>query len=165
LLTVLIGSADSTIPSPLPPAKSLKSSALNDVTNIEQHPERVIVPPTEFQLHHVEPYNPLQPPSPAAISRRLQALSSESPTLASPLIDEPDSDTETSSSHQAEVDAAPLNLEHSQTPVDDHDPFQIAMQDTIKNLYKLWRLNRQDQSAVQDKDIFVVAVQHALEQL
>ena len=168
LLIARIGSADSTIPSPLPPVKNIKSQ-VNTIPDLETFPERVIIPSSEFQVHRVEPYNPLEPPSPAALSRRLQALSNESTT---PLLDEPVSNFEIPPYHAEIAVASPNVVEilssttSSRIPTDDHDPFQVIMQDTIKNLYKLWRLGKQDDhSAEQDKNVFILAVQHALEEL
>jgi hypothetical protein len=165
LLIAWIGSADSTIPSP-PPVQSVESE-VNSITKLEQNQERVIVSPTEFQVHHVKPYDSLEPPSPAEISRRLKALSSEPATLLPPRTDEPHSDSETLFPHHAEIDAFPNIVDKSilQIPSDNRDAFRMVLQDTIGNLYKLWRMNRQDKSAERDKDIFINAIQHALEEL
>ena len=123
------------------------------------------VPPAEFQVHHVEPYNPFEPPSAGGISRRLQALSSEPDTLPSPLVEEPDSSSEINSPYRAVVETSPTTVK-SQLPADDHDvAFQMVLQDTIRNVYTLWRMSRQDDSAEQDKKIFVDVVRRALERL
>jgi len=122
--------------------------------------EKTIVSPTELQLQQ---YNSLGPPSPGGISRRLQALLPEPDTLSSPLIDEPDSGSETLP-HHAEADAS-ITLE-MQIPADDRDvAFRSVLQDAIKNVYRLWRMSRQDKAVEQDKDVFVNAVHHALEEL
>jgi hypothetical protein len=158
------GSADSTIPSPIPPTKNIKSEVTND-DDIVDCQERIIVPPpTEFQSHHV-PYNPLGPPSPGGLARRLQALSDTQ--LSSPFIDdEPDSGYGTLSPPRA-ADANTDTVEWQKQADDDHDyaAFRMVLQDTVKNLYKLWRMRGGDESAEQDRNLFVGAVQRALEDL
>lgn len=140
-------------------------------TNFDAHPERIIVPPTGFQLNHADPYNPLEPPTPSALSRRLEALSREPESLSSPLLEESESDSDTTSAHLPVL--SPKTSDSLQLPGDEAvvhdstanliDPIHEILQNTVRNLYVLWKLGRRDQALDQDKELFMSTVQRALE--
>ncbi len=157
------------MPSPLPVTK------FQSETTSDSQPERIIVPPTNFQIHHVDLYNPLEPPTPAALSRRLEALSKEPESLSSPLVEESESDSDTTSAHLLDLNAPSpkISSDFLQLPGDEtivhnstsnpKDPVQEILQNTIRNLYMLWKSGRRDQAVDQDKELFMSTVQHALE--
>lgn len=72
----ILGSGDSTLPSPLPS----KKKTLDQAESSRPLPDRIIVPSDDLQTNHVELYNPLEPPAPESLARRLEALSAESPS-------------------------------------------------------------------------------------
>jgi len=143
----------------------------------DSHPERIIVPPTEFRKQHVVTYNPLEPPSPAALSHRLEALSIglEFPLcpgadglrfdLVAPSphhlgISQQSSDTSTSSSSPLPRPAdGSVDVDSIAEKGDLH---QDLLKDSIKNLYKFWRYGREDRPGDRDKELFISTVRHAL---
>ncbi|KAF8168072.1 hypothetical protein B0H34DRAFT_44193 [Crassisporium funariophilum] len=168
------GSGDSTLPSPLPEKKTLAPDLARD----DSTPERIIVPSDDLQLHHVAPYNPLEPPSPEHLSRRLAALSSCEINSPPPLDDSSTSDSDTPSPHLTEVNPAHAPSFSSRSPyqlgeeyivpgpastVD--DAAQDVLRDSIKTVFRLWKLGRQDKPPDQEKDFFLSTVRQALDQL
>jgi len=172
------GSGDSTLPSPRPPNKKLPSDM-----DTAAEPGRIFVASDDFQAHHVEPYNPLEPPAPESLARRLAALQT-SGTASPTLFDEsPISDSNTASPHIPEIIPVPADSSSSiyspsQPPVDGfvvvdepdlsmnvEDANRDVLRDNVKSLYRLWKLGRQDVPAEQDKEIFLATVRQALEQL
>ncbi|KAH9486907.1 hypothetical protein JR316_0000973 [Psilocybe cubensis] len=167
------GSGDSTLPSPRPhPNKQLSS---NNVL-----PERIIVASDEFQNNKVEVYNPLEPPAPASLARRLEALSAGSGAESPPLFDndDPTSDSAiaspldpvpalTSSSSTASPKQSSSEefvvLESNKNSID--DATQNILCDNIKGLYRLWKLNRPNTVVEDDKEVFLATVRQALQQL
>ncbi|KAF4623943.1 hypothetical protein D9613_001821 [Agrocybe pediades] len=77
------GSGDSTLPSPLPSKKKVLGGPQADTPL----PDRIIVPSDNLQTNHVELYNPLEPPEPSSLVRRLEALSAESPSKSPTLFE------------------------------------------------------------------------------
>ena len=143
-------------------------------TTSDSQPERIILPPTDFQIHHVDLYNPLEPPTPAALSRRLEALSKEPESLSSPLVEESESDSDATSAHLLDFAPSPrISSDFLQPPLHEtivhnstansNDPVQDILQNTITNLYMLWKSGRRDQPVDRDKELFMSTVQHALE--
>ncbi|KAF8973952.1 hypothetical protein BDZ97DRAFT_1912399 [Flammula alnicola] len=95
------GSGDSTLPSPHPEKKKFAGAADTDNTA----PARIIVPSDDFQIYHGEPYNPLEPPEPSALARRLEALSASSGSRSPPLFDDsPTTDTDSISASPQGID-------------------------------------------------------------
>ena len=133
-----------------------------------------------------EPYNPLQPPSPDALSRRLARLAVRPD---SPLEDEnssEDSDALPSpdgTRPEAELDQSPLgetpppqdrlvSLESQQFVVIDQPQASTreknldsddALQQSIQGLYRLWKLQQQSESPDADKETFLTLVRRAIE--
>ncbi|TFK77071.1 hypothetical protein BDN72DRAFT_852294 [Pluteus cervinus] len=142
------GSADSTIPSPLPQTRKL----------VQPQPIRTPDPI----------YNPLQPPSPSSLARRLEKLSSRSDSP--PLID----DTNTSATAS---DASPFMVPseepigtHQYIIVDEdenppispsHSPTDEALKQTIQGIYRMWKTSRPPHQR-DDQDAFLRIVQDAL---
>lgn len=142
-------------------------------------PERIVIPSDELRLHHSELYNPLEPPEPSALARRLEALSAES----SPLSEESPTSASTTTSPERmdatliEQSVSPLysTSASSHQPGDEFvvvdsavnvtDPVQSILSCNIKGLYQLWKLGRQDKSVENDKEVFMTIVQQALSQL
>ncbi|KAJ3508933.1 hypothetical protein NLJ89_g5488 [Agrocybe chaxingu] len=171
------GSGDSTMPSPLPTKKKFGQDA--DATE----PGRIIVPSDDFRINHIEPYNPLEPPAPSSLARRLAALANESGANSPPLFDDSTTtDSNTASPQLTEV--VPANEERSpslsppqqpvesfvvvdvQDPADTTDDLsQDVLRENIKNLYRLWKLGRHDKSVEEDKDLFLAIAKQAVEQL
>ncbi|KAJ2927139.1 hypothetical protein H1R20_g9940, partial [Candolleomyces eurysporus] len=180
------GTADSTIPSPLP----VKRNA--DGTQVAQS-ERIFIPSSSLRPDHDEddePYNPLQPPSPDALSRRLARLAvrPESPPFEDENSSE-DSDALPSPDRthtEAELDQSPLRESAPPVPVQDRvasvesqqdmavDQPQpntqeervdgdAALQQSIQGLYQLWKLQQQCKSQDADKESFLTLVRRAIE--
>ena len=184
-LTHRLGSGDSTLPSPRPLNKKL---APDVEVGLGEGPERIFVPSDDFQIHHVEPYNPLEPPAPDSLARRLAALSAlqtepgSELRMSPPLFedDSPTSDSNTASPHLAELLPPPevpsptyspfvvaeLPLESApEDPRQLEHPSQELLRDNVKCLYRLWKFGRQDAATEQDKEVFLATVRQALEQL
>ncbi len=160
----LVGSADSTIPSPRPLGRDLEHSqnAENDqsvfVTSSELNPD----------LCRSEIYNPLVPPSPSSLSRRLAAL----PTRPdSPPLQEADlpstSVSEASPSPQSPQTNIPEEslamLSSATVPTIDADSAKNitadeALKSTIRGLHSLWR------SGARSKEDFLAIVREAIEE-
>lgn len=166
------GSGDSTLPSPLPTKQKFP----------RDDPERVIVPSEDLQIYHADPYNPLEPPSPEALSRRLAALSAAESGAASPPLfdDSPTTDSNTASPQLTEVapteDSSFPSPGVSQEPVNEFlvvdpgdsvslDNAEELLRDNIKALFRLWKSGRGETSTDRDKDIFLASVRQALEQV
>lgn len=171
-----LGSGDSTLPSPRPqPNKQLGS---NNVL-----PERIIVASDEFQNNNAEVYNPLEPPAPASLARRLEALSTGSGIDSPPLFD---NDRTSDSATTSSLDPVPALTSSSSTASPKQSSFdefivvdqdtniskdaiddatQDILRDNIKSLYRLWKLNRCNTTIEDDKEVFLATVRQALEQL
>ncbi|KDR85019.1 hypothetical protein GALMADRAFT_233586 [Galerina marginata CBS 339.88] len=167
------GSGDSTLPSPRLSKKKLPAEGEQD----NDIPERIIVPSDDLQTNHAELYNPLEPPPPASLARRLEALAAESGTNSPPLFDDyPTRDSNTASPQALEAMPALTSSSSTASPpqplsdgfivdqVSNHAT-QDALRDNIKSLFQLWKLARPDKSINEDKEFFLNTVRQALEQL
>ena len=163
-----VGSGDSTIPSP----RSRKKVFKTDVAISNPMPERIVVPSDDLQIHHVEPYNPLEPLSPDSLASRLAALSSGYEASSPPFLDDSTiTDSETSSPN--------IELNFTQTssstnitqPItilsqyDSDDRAQIALRDGIRSLYQFWKLSRPDMPLDQEKTLFLSTLHQIIDQL
>lgn len=169
-----LGSGDSTLPSPLPRKKVFETNLSDPV------PERIIVPSDDLQFRHVELYNPLEPPSPDTLARRLAALSSSSGANSPPFLDDsPTTNSETPSPNIREVSHTQIfssspSISHQQshqTVVDMHpqcdsnDQAQNALRDSIRSLYQFWKLSRPDMRSDQGRTLFLSTVYQVIDQL
>ncbi|PPQ64376.1 hypothetical protein CVT26_002083 [Gymnopilus dilepis] len=167
------GSGDSTLPSPLPTKKKL-------VGESELQSTRIIVPSDDLQTNHVELYNPLEPPPPESLARRLEELSSQNGTVSPLFEDDPQVDSNaaipqpfenvpplTSSPSTASPSQPSSHLSdlHSQADAAPITTEQHLLSNNIKSLYQLWALTRQDISAEQAKELFLARARQALEEL
>ncbi|KAJ3576665.1 hypothetical protein NP233_g287 [Leucocoprinus birnbaumii] len=149
------GSADSTIPSPRPRDRQLQPI---------EGDQRVFVPSTELNpdLLHGELYNPLAPPSPSSLSRRLASLptrpdspplheeddassASASATSPSPQSPHPDLDEGGEPSIVLPPAANDTAQERTQTADVNYKPADEALKGTIRGLYQLWRSGERSQ--------------------
>ncbi|KAF8807434.1 hypothetical protein BYT27DRAFT_7223258 [Phlegmacium glaucopus] len=163
------GSGDSTLPSPMPRKKVYE-------TDVDPMPERIIVPSDDLQLHHIEPYNPLEPLSPETLARRLAALSSRSGANSPPSLDDsPDSETPSPNlgevSHNQTSSSPSISHQQLNEPVimhpqsDSDDRAQSALRDSIRSLYHFWKLSRPGRPSDQDKTLFLSTVYQVIDQL
>jgi hypothetical protein len=168
-LAIATGSADSTIPSPMP----VKRNA--DGTQTHAGADRVFIPSSDLvpNLSNDEPYNPLEPPSPEALHERLSNLStrpesppfeednssdsddSVSPTDAA----RPSLEPESTTPDAPEEERGPLSAAESQQYVLVNEPqskpvpsdasastitttneADSSLQQSIHGLYRLWKL-------------------------
>jgi len=149
------GSGDSTFPSPLP---NKQTFVQRDVGT----DRRVIVDCNELQQNVAELYNPLNPPSPNSLSRRLALVSSrpDSPSLD----DSPSSDSDTPSRHApstgVEVTPNPSASKPLQTVTAE---LQEALRDSIKGIYGLWFAAQQGKNTDEARDLFLTLVRQALD--
>lgn len=147
------GTADSTIPSPLPPKRKL----------VQPH-----------FIHTPSPiYNPLQPPSPEDLSRRLEKLSSRSDSP--PLVDDITTSSSASDvinpSPRAPVSGASIST-HQFIVVDESEhihpsnaPFvDDILKQNIQGLYRLWKTIR-PQAQQEDRRTFLRIAREALANL
>ena len=140
-------------------------------------PKRIFVPSDDLQIHHVELYNPLEPPSPDALARRLAALTSGYEKIQPAFLDgSPITDSETPSPDIGEVDHTQTSLSpsinhqqldepiaiHSQCELDDP---QDTLGDSIRSLYQFWKLSKPDRPSDQAKTLFLSTVHQVIEQL
>ncbi|PFH54503.1 hypothetical protein AMATHDRAFT_134069 [Amanita thiersii Skay4041] len=139
------GSADSTLPSP----PSLKQKQ-QDFLHAES--ERIMI---SYPTTQVDIYNPLQPPSPNQLARRLAALSSEPqypPPLDSPSHSGSDSPTlSPEQTHPTDLISlsGALDAKAALIQVDEH-PGDDALRDSIRGIYRLWRGSQPDGISHQD---------------
>ncbi|KAF8642411.1 hypothetical protein AX16_009676 [Volvariella volvacea WC 439] len=146
------GSADSTVPSPLPV-------------------KRKLVQP--YHLHTPEPvYNPLQPPSPDALARRLRKLEPrpESPPLVddatslsasiamTPSSSPPVSDLPTDSPKIVVMDEEPSQSSTEQPIL----PTDLLLQQSIQGIYNLWKASRPNQRHSNDQELFLSLARQAI---
>lgn len=150
-----LGSADSTIPSPLPRDRQLQPA---------ERDQRIFVPSTEFNpdIPQSEFYDPLSPPSPSNLSRRLAALPTrpDSPPLQEE--DEPSSASASAASPSPQSPHADL-VEPEEAIVAlpaavNSKTADEALKGTIRGLYQLWRSGERSQ---QD---FIELVKQAIEE-
>jgi len=156
IIPTFTGSGDSTIPSPRLPKKTLEDEVPAE--------GRTLVPSGDLQRHHEEPYNPFQPPSPDALSRRLQALSDGSaspPALIDDIPDSEPSDTPPRTTEVSPIDAKTIEFEQR----DVGNPAQDILKDNIRSLYRLWTLTHPVSSGDDSKTLFLETVRRSLEQL
>lgn len=151
------GSADSTIPSPRSHNRRLQ---------LAEGDQRIFVPSSELNpdLPHFDLYNPLAPPSPSSLSRRLASL----PTRPdSPLQDEDDpssvSASVTSPFYHADLTGAEEPSTVLLRPViQSGEAISMladeALKNTIRGLYQLWRTGKKSR---QD---FLTLVERAIEE-
>ncbi|TFK41129.1 hypothetical protein BDQ12DRAFT_720836 [Crucibulum laeve] len=183
------GSGDSTLPSPLPRSKrklvdpSIDPYAPSDTITAD----RIIVDASNLHNPQPEIYNPLEPPSPRNLSRRLAAISprSGSPPL---LAESPASDSETPSPFSAPADlAVPAEATSPLPPADgfvvvDSDKYKgegvgpdsgsleeieahEALKDSIRGMYRLWKASKRKESAGPDAETFLAVVQQVIAEL
>ncbi|KAG2023459.1 hypothetical protein CC2G_001113 [Coprinopsis cinerea AmutBmut pab1-1] len=165
------GTADSTIPSPLPVKR-----------NLDQHleGERVFVTSGSLQPNSTELYNPLVPPSPGSLAKRLADLSQRpsSPPM-SPIDDDEEASTDSNTTSPTR-DAPELEFTGA-TPVDSPltaasqnnlagernsttDETDVALRQTIQGLYQLWKADRHRTGLSSDTEAFVALVRSAIEE-
>ncbi|KIK06968.1 hypothetical protein K443DRAFT_673856 [Laccaria amethystina LaAM-08-1] len=145
------GSGDSTLPSPLPNKQTFVQQDVG--TN-----RRVIIAGTELQQNAAELYDPLNPPSPNSLSRRLALVSSrpDSPPL---LDDSPSSNSDTPSTG-VEITPNPSASKPVQTVTVE---LQEALRDSIKGIYGLWFAGQQGKNTDEARDLFLTLVRQALD--
>jgi len=152
------GSADSTIPSPRPHNCRLQSA---------EGDQRIFVPSSKLNpdLPQLDLYNPLAPPSPSSLLRRLASLPTrpDSPPLQDE--DDPSSDSAfvTSPSHHADLIGAEEPSTVLLRPVvQSAEAISMsadeALKNTIRGLYQLWRTGKKSR---QD---FLTLVERAIEE-
>ena len=144
------GSGDSTFPSPLPNKQTFVQQDVS--TN-----RRVIVACNSLQQNAAELYNPLNPPSPNSLSRRLALVSSrpDSPQL---LDDAPlSSDTPSRQAPSTGVEITP----NPQTVTPE---LQEALRDSIKGIYGLWFAGQQGKNTGEARDLFLTLVRQTLDE-
>ena len=147
------------MPSPRSKKKAIRADPI---------PERIVVPSDDLQIHHVEPYNPLEPLSPDSLTRRLAALSSGFEANSPPFLDDSTiTDSETSSSNIGDLSLTQTSSSPSisQPQCDSDDPAQIALRDGIRSLYQFWKLSRPDMPLDQGKTLFLSNIQQIIDQL
>ena len=153
------------MPSPRSRKKAFKTDPI---------PERIVLSSDDLQIHHVEPYNPLEPPSPDSLARRLAALSSGYEANSPPFLDDSTiTDSETSSPNIGEVILTqtspstsitqPITTMHPQ--YDSDDQAQVALRDGIRSLYQFWKLSRPDVPIDQEKTLFLSTLNQIIDQL
>lgn len=132
-------------------------------------PERIFVPSDDLQVHHIELYNPLEPPSPEVLTRRLAALTTGYVAKSPPFLDgSPITDSETPSPDIAQTFLPPSK---SDKPIaihpqyDSDDRAQDTLRDSIRSLYQFWKLSRSDRPSDQDKTLFLSTVYQVIDQL
>lgn len=178
------------MPSPRPERVTKKPAP-----GVVDSPERIIVPSDDLQTNHGELYNPLAPPEPNVLARRLEALTSGSDIDSAecpPLSD--DSVTSNSTLMTPEAGTTSLNpidsihrssdaiqtaessngsprqadefvVIDSTSSTTSNDLAEHALHDSIRGLYRLWKLGRPDNSIGQDRDAFLNSVRKALDTL
>ena len=155
---------------------SRKKASKTDVVISDPIPERLFVPSDDLQIHHVEPYNPLEPPSPDALTRRLAALTSGYGAKSPLLLDgSPITDSGTSSSDIGEVShpqsSSPCVMQQrSDKPIihpqrDSDDRAQDALRDSVRSLYQFWKLSSPDRLSDEAKKLFLSTVYQVVDQL
>lgn len=145
------GSGDSTFPSPLPNKQTFSQG--DGGTN-----RRVIVACNELQQNAAELYNPLNPPSPNSLSRRLTLVSSR-PDPPQLLDDSPPSDSDTPSPH-----APSTEVEITPNPQTVTAELQEALRDSIKGIYGLWFAGQQGKNTDEARGLFLTLVRQALDE-
>ena len=157
----------------MPSPRSKQKASKTDVVKSDPMPERIVVPSDDLQIHHVEPYNPLEPLSPDSLASRLAALSSGYDANSPPFLDDSTiTDSETSSPYIGEENftqtssstsiTQPITM-HSQ--YDSDDRVQIALHDGIRSLYQFWKLSKPDMPIDQEKTLFLSALHQIIDQL
>ena len=155
------------MPSPLAGKKAYKT----DVVISDPMPERIVVPSDDLQIHHVEPYNPLEPLSPDSLARRLAALSSGCEVNSPPFLDDsPITDSEASSSPNiGELSltqtSSPPSITQPITQYNSDDRAQNALRDGIRSLYQFWKLSKPDMPLDQEKTLFLSTVHQIIDQV
>ncbi|KAF8872142.1 hypothetical protein CPB84DRAFT_1818105 [Gymnopilus junonius] len=130
-----------------------------------------IVPSDDLQTNHVELYNPLEPPPPASLARRLEALSSHDGTISPLFEDDLKADSNATIPHPLEPVPA-LTSSSSTTSPSSHDQpntitdnaAQDVLKDNIKGLYRLWKLVNQDLPSEHAKEVFLKNTRRVLEE-
>ena len=157
----------------MPSPRSRKKASKTDAVLSHPMPERIVVPSDDLQIHHVEPYNPLEPLSPDSLTRRLAALSSGYEVNSPPFLDDSTiTDSETSSPNIGEVSLTQTSSSPSITQAitthpqyDSDDRAQIALRDGIRSLYQFWKLSRPDIPLDQEKTLFLSTLHQIIDQL
>ena len=150
---------------------SRKKASKTNVVIGHPMPKRIVVPSDDLQIHHVEPYNPLEPVSPDSLARRLAALSSGYEANSPPFLDDSTiTDSENSSPNIGEVNLTQTSSSTSITQpmhpqYDTDDRAQIALRDGIRSLYQFWKLNRPDMPLDQEKTLFLSTLHQIIDQL
>jgi hypothetical protein len=150
-----------------------KKASKTDVVISDLIPERIVLTSDDLQIHHVEPYNPLEPLSPDSLARRLGALSSGYEVNSPPFLDDSTiTDSETSSPNFGEVVFTQTSSSTSITqPItmhpqyDSDDRAQIALRDGIRSLYQFWKLSKPDTPIDQEKTLFLSTLHQIIDQL
>ncbi|KAG9314381.1 hypothetical protein JVU11DRAFT_5178 [Chiua virens] len=161
------GTADSTIPSPLPISRKLQPVGSNDQESVFQfrnQKDPIIDVPVNV-LHSRPIASGLGPPSPICLcifSARTD-LSSEQTTADSELVTPPLTtgylDASIISPIAIKIDDAPLSKYHSRHL---HETEDKALTDSIKGLYYLWKSGRKGELDIKDRSVFLQIVQAAI---
>ena len=157
----------------MPSPRSRKKASKPDVVISDPMPKRIVVPSDDLQIHHAEPYNPLEPLSSDSLARRLAALSSGFEANSPPFLDDSTiTDSETSSPNTREVSLTQISSSPSisqpitmQPQYNLDDRAQIALRDGIRSMYQFWKLSRPDIPLDQEKTLFLSTLQQIVEQL
>ncbi|KAF6765938.1 hypothetical protein DFP72DRAFT_1872 [Ephemerocybe angulata] len=193
------GTADSTIPSPLPVKRTADGTQTHlfdddDNTSSRTSSERIFVPSTTLvpDAGDTELYNPLEPPSPDALSRRLatlQAVRAASP----PEEEEEDCSSVEDPSEGPEPAESALGLEETQgqrplsgstvgshrdedvllsevkpssetssSDIEIESAADAAVKQSIQGLYALWKLDLQRQALAPSEEAFLALVRGAI---
>ena len=157
----------------MPSPRSRKKASKTGVVLSDPMPKRIVVSSDDLQIHHVEPYNPLEPLSPDSLARRLAALNSGYETDSPPFLDDSTiTDSETPSPNFGEVNLTQTSSAASITqPItihpqyDSDDQAQIALRDGIRSMYQFWKLSRPDIPLDQEKTLFLSTLHQIIDQL
>jgi len=157
----------------MPSPRSRQKASKTDVVKGDSVPERIVISSDDLQIHHVEPYNPLEPLSPDSLASRLAALSSGYDANSPPFLDDSTiTDSETSSLYIGEVNFTQTSSSTSITqPITMHpqydsvDRAQIALRDGIRSLYQFWKLSRPNMPIDQEKTLFLSTLHQIIDQL
>ncbi|KIJ21721.1 hypothetical protein PAXINDRAFT_63855 [Paxillus involutus ATCC 200175] len=145
------GSADSTIPSPLPNNRKLRTSDDHEAGFLFPSRSNSITIPVDA-IHSRPTVSKLGPPSPNTLAHLLSIISPRSDVYP-PVSDEPHS-AEPSSAFSPEISSPEMTVADSDR----------ALTDSIKGLYYLWKAGRRKQANDKGSDTFLRIVQAAITQ-
>jgi hypothetical protein len=173
----ILGSGDSTIPSPLPNDRR----QLHHPPHLRDQPPTTPPTPDYDQNQHPLPIpNPhskihgkhdnLDPPSPDALTERLRSISPRGsqlspfrPSTPSELLSEPKIDEETNDGSRAAVISLLRPLEElnatssprSHLGDGRHHEKEVALRESIRSVYRLWKMSARTETDEDDREVFL----------